>query len=147
MEEAPRVLRVAAYVVCEDLERRVLVCRIAPGATRSMDGHWTLPGGGIDHGEHPRDAALRELTEETGLEGELLGLLDVDSSATTFSGQDESRPVAFHTIRIIYRARVIGGTLRPEVGGTTDLCRWLSRDELGRVPVVDLVGSALRAVD
>ncbi|MBX3015756.1 MAG: NUDIX hydrolase [Caldilineaceae bacterium] len=29
--------------------------------------HWTFPGGGIEPGETPRDAAIREVAEETGL--------------------------------------------------------------------------------
>ena len=40
-------------------------------------GEWSIPGGRIEWGERAEAAALRELTEETGARGEILGLLDV----------------------------------------------------------------------
>jgi 8-oxo-dGTP diphosphatase len=40
-------------------------------------GEWSLPGGRIELGETAAAAALRELREETGVEAELLGLVDV----------------------------------------------------------------------
>ena len=33
----------------------------------SLDGLWCIPGGGIDPGEQPAEAAAREVLEETGL--------------------------------------------------------------------------------
>jgi 8-oxo-dGTP pyrophosphatase MutT (NUDIX family) len=56
----------------------VLLTRRAP-KLRAHGGQWALPGGRIDEGEEPVDAALRELHEELGLElsaGDLLGVLD-----------------------------------------------------------------------
>ncbi|PIE14351.1 MAG: RNA pyrophosphohydrolase [Rhodobacterales bacterium] len=38
----------------------------------SLNGAWQMPQGGIDEGESPRDAALRELTEETGVSPDLV---------------------------------------------------------------------------
>jgi 8-oxo-dGTP diphosphatase len=71
------VTSVAAYVVCVDDERRVLLCRVGPGEADS--GRWMLPGGGLDFGEEPAAGAVRELREESGLSGEVIGLAAVES--------------------------------------------------------------------
>lgn len=144
--ELERVLRVSAYAVCID-DGRILLCRIAPGATRDSDGRWTLPGGGLDHGEHPRDGVLRELAEETGLAGEVTDLLGVESASPVLPAWGERPPTHFHVVQILYRVRVTGGTLRPEVDGTTDEARWFSLEEARRAPVVRLVEVALRRAE
>ena len=43
---------------------------------RAPTEQWVLPKGHISPGETPEDAALRELREETGVEGDLLGVVD-----------------------------------------------------------------------
>lgn len=142
MPDAPRqVTRVSAYAVCVDGDR-LLLARIAPGFTVGFDGWWTLPGGGIDHGEDPRDGAVRELQEETGLIGEVDELLDVDSWRITYTDR-AGEAVDYHGIRILYRCRVVGGELRNEVGGSTDECRWFARDEMPADRLADIAQLAL----
>ena len=133
-----RVTRVSAYAVCLDSAERLLLCRISPGYTVEDDGKWTLPGGGLEHGEEPRDGAIRELAEETGYVGELAELLEVDSWARRIAETDGTQ-TDYHGIRILYRCRIVSGELRPETSGSTDDARWFDLRELSRTPVVDLV--------
>lgn len=141
---AGQVTRVGAYALCLDDAGRVLLTRLSP--TEVKPGQWTLPGGGIDFGEAPDDAVLRELTEETGLTGEVASLADVQSWVRV-------EPVAsgvgddFQAIQILYRVRVTGGTLRDELDGSTDAAGWFTRDEVAQLPIVALVEAGLRLLD
>ena len=140
-EPARRVTRVAAYALCAENDR-LLLCRLAPGELAV--GQWTLPGGGLDFGESPADAVLRELGEETGLSGEIIGLADVLSWSRSVADPGLGFDGAFHAIQIVYRVQVTGGELRDEPDGSTDAARWFSRGELEALPLVDLAREGAR---
>jgi 8-oxo-dGTP diphosphatase len=94
-----RDLKVAAGVVVER-EGKVLLAR---RRMQPRQGMWTFPAGFVDFDEDPASAAVRECREETGLEVEITGLLDVVAGREHEHGAD---------IVIVYRARMVGGKLR-----------------------------------
>ena len=124
----------AAYAVCVRGDEVLLARWIGPRGPE-----WTLPGGGLDHGEDPRDAAVREVGEETGYTVRLDRLLIVDSIHFVEGSVDH------HGIRIVYTATVTGGELRFEVDGSTDMAAWVALAEVPDLTRVDLVDVGLAA--
>lgn len=148
IEEAqtlPRWTRVAAYGLCLDGTGRILLARVAPGYMAA--GMWTLPGGGLDFGEDPTDAVLRELTEETGLTGRVLALAFVDSHTNGPLIEAGKAFGPWHGIRIVYRVEVTGGDLRDEIDESTDAAAWFARGEAAQLPRTELVDAALEFLD
>lgn len=132
-------MRVAAYAVVERRGKLLL--------THWRRGHlhgWTLPGGGLEPGEDPRDAVTREVLEETGLEARVGKLIGVDSRVMVREEVPEGTDPELHTIRIIYRATVKDGPLRNEVGGSSDEARWVSIREVKGLRTLSLVQTAMR---
>ncbi|GAB7003148.1 hypothetical protein JCM18899A_06190 [Nocardioides sp. AN3] len=154
----PQVQRVAAYAVIlrEDTDtvgpdpttgprRLILLSRLSDTLTPSP--LWTLPGGGLDHGEDPRAAVVREVHEETGLDvsvGETAWVLSAHRANTWRRG----RNVDAHAVRIVYDGWVPLDSPEPktvEVGGSTAEAAWLPLDDVlsGAVPTLPLVLDAL----
>lgn len=123
---------------------QVLLARLSGNAVET--GRWTLPGGGVDHGESPETALVREVAEETGLvatPGTLLGVNDKHLTGNAPDGRLED----FHAVNLVYEAEVPGDQ-EPEVrevGGTTDAVQWVAVADIARgvLPVTDLVRFAL----
>jgi 8-oxo-dGTP diphosphatase len=116
--------RIAAYGLCRDQAGRVLLVRAA--VHDDYPRYWGLPGGGIEHGEAPRDAVVREFEEETGFSVKVVTLREVISDL----GHVRRKNKVVHTDRVIYDVRITGGTLRNEVDGTSDLASWYAPADL-----------------
>jgi 8-oxo-dGTP diphosphatase len=134
--------RIAAYAMLVDDREQVLLTWYN-GAGGGNPG-WALPGGGVEYAESVEEAVIREAREETGYDVVVVAPLVVHSFALE-SGPRRPRP--FKSVRIIYTARIAGGTLGTlEVGGTTDRAAWMPLDEaMGDAALLDISRVAITA--
>jgi ADP-ribose pyrophosphatase YjhB (NUDIX family) len=135
-----RIRRVGAYGICRDADGRVLLARNS--ALSEFPGQWTLPGGGVEQGEHPDDAVVREFGEETGLSVRIDALRAVTADVLRLP----AGPLE-HTDRLVYDVSVVGGSLRAETGGTTDLVEWVPPADLVALPLMPFTATQLGLAD
>ena len=109
----------AACLVTVDENDRLLLVK------RSVDpkkGWWCLPGGFMELRETPESAALRELYEETGLEGEIDRLLGVASNPST----------DYDTVLMVgFLVKAFRG--RPAAGDDADALDWFDYSRLPEI--------------
>lgn len=137
-------IRIGAYAVIQDEDGRVLLAHWQAGEHSA----WTMPGGGIDPGEHPAEAARREVREETGYDVVIGDVIGVDSfviSAEDRLSDADHEPL--QAVRIVYRGRITGGELRNEVDGSTDEAAWFPLADVAGLTRVELVDLSLGYAD
>jgi 8-oxo-dGTP pyrophosphatase MutT (NUDIX family) len=90
MDPQAVVLRRVARVLLFDDQDRLLLFHVRDPADPTSDPWWYLPGGGLDPGESPEQAARRELFEETGIENAEIGpvVLERRGVRFRFGGRD-----------------------------------------------------------
>ena len=119
-----------AAVVLVDGDRVALIERVRDGRR-----YYLFPGGGVDPGERPEDAARREAREELGLEVEIVRLI----ARTTFDGNEQ----------LYYLARTNGGTFGRGEGEemTGEAFPEFGAYRAVRVPIDDLATLDVRPSD
>lgn len=94
---------------------------------------WEFPGGGIEFGESPEEAAVREAKEETGLTVKSIGLWMVNSQVT---------PQKHHHIWFLYRCKIMNGN--PSVSDEDhDEIGWFTFEEMKNLPDLALSVKAI----
>ncbi len=118
---------------------------ITPGGKTDV---WALPKGLVGNGERPEETAAREVREETGLEGTLLGKLGDVRYVYTWKGERVFKVVSFFLFRYV-GGRL--GDLPPELAFEVDEARWLPLDEAPRLLAYggerDMAKQAIAALD
>ncbi len=125
------IARVGGRLLLVDASQRLLLIheRLEHGGT-----HWLTPGGGVENGEHPREAARREAIEETGLEVDL----PADAEAVLTTRRNWSwHDTVFDQVDHFFLARVADGSR----GAPTIADRGRAGD-LARLSLVDGRGAA-----
>ena len=107
---------------------RWMLAAIRPGGKPA--GVWALPKGLVAPGEDPEATALREVTEETGLEGVPLTKLGDVRYVYSRRGARIFKVVSFYAVR--YRRGRIGD-VTPEHAHEVEEARWLPLEEAPRL--------------
>ena len=81
--------------------------------------------------------------EETGHTAELTGLLGVTTGTIPVEKRLRGEPLPLLTVQVLYTARITGGVLRPEVGGSSTDARWFDLAELSELRTASWVTEAL----
>ncbi|MCC6030919.1 MAG: NUDIX hydrolase [Desulfurococcales archaeon] len=79
-------------IVFDEIGRILLIKRLYPPGR----GRWSIPGGHVEKGEDVLEAAKRELYEETGIDADPVGVMNVD----TLIVYDEKRNIKYHYVLI-----------------------------------------------
>ena len=113
----------------------VLLIERAKGA---LAGYWSLPGGHIEAGETARSAALREVREETAVEAELVGLVDVHEVILRKTGD----VLAAHYLIVVFCGRWLAGDPKP--GDDAAAARFIRLEDLDALKLTDNAATLIR---
>jgi ADP-ribose pyrophosphatase YjhB (NUDIX family) len=96
-----------------------------------LKGYWSLPGGAVETGEPLHEALRREIREETGLEVEILHLIEVFERI--MPGADGT--TEYHYVLIDYVCRPVGGKLQADDDASR--AEWFAENEITGLKITE----------
>lgn len=115
------VVMVGASAIVVDDNGRILLQQ------RSDNHQWGIPGGGIEPGEEPATAAIRETYEETGLHVDVTRLVGIYGGLDQVKQYPNGDDIAY--ISVTFECKVIAGELNPDPDESLDV-QWFALDNL-----------------
>jgi 8-oxo-dGTP diphosphatase len=125
--EYPETPLVGVGAIIIEGDRVVLVKR----GHAPLAGEWSIPGGVLEVGETLRQAAVREVLEETTLEIEPISLLGVYDRVL----RDADERTLYHYVLIDFLCRRVSG--EPQASGDADEVRWFTKTEVAGLPLAE----------
>jgi mutator protein MutT len=136
-------MRLAVVAILRNTENKVLLIERNEPTSPHMHGKWHFPGGGIEFGEDPADAVLREVSEEVGdLSVQILSRRPIIASSVHEATQ-------IHSIVLGYPVLYLGGTIDISKDESTADAKWYSISEVAKLdctPEVTPFVAALTAI-
>ena len=127
MNDIPCTYRISVKAIIKDGQDRILLLR-------EKDGSWELPGGGLEHGEDPKEALSREITEETGMQVQWMSELPVSFWSIY---KEVGSPILKWFAFVIYEAKVTGKFLPNAESDESQEAKYFSVDEARQLQLHD----------
>lgn len=142
MSAHKNIQRPVAVALVLNADGRILLQQRHDQNIPSANGKWEFPGGKVEFGESPEDAARREVKEETGCDVEIVGMVPFVFSHIW----ERSDGGQVQTITTCYVARLVSGIPRsgdPKVGDI----KWYTLKEIKELDTLSGVNEFLTHAD